>query len=80
MFACPWLEQVDLRSCRGIVIENRRTLLDSLRKELGEYLAEARKTGTVLETVSGVWYRLEHFQSEGEEREGLMQVSTADIN
>ena len=74
VFACPWLEQLDLTSCRGIDVEDRRTLLDTFRKRSFEYLSEARYTGKVLERETLRWYTVETFHNDDEDREGLIQV------
>ena len=78
VYACPWLEEVDLSSCRGIAVYDRRTLGDTLRQEFWEKLAEAREKGKVLEQESGEWYTIERFYSEGEERDGLVRVLPSD--
>lgn len=78
VYACPWLEEVDLSSCRSIAVYDRRTLGDTLRREFWEKLAVAREKGNVLEQESGEWYTIERFNSEGEERDGLVRVLPSD--
>jgi len=78
VFACPWLEQLDLTSCRGVDVEDRRTLLDTLQKEFWEYLSDARPTGKVLEREMLRLYTVETFHNHNEEREGLVQMPLED--
>lgn len=78
VFACPWLEQLDLTSCRGVDVEDRRTLLDTLQKEFWEYLSEARQTGRVLERETSRWFSVETFHNDDEDRQGLMQLPLED--
>ena len=78
VFACPWLEQLDLTSCRGVDVEDRRTLLDTLQKEFWEYLSDARQTGKVLERETSRWYSIETFHNDDEDRQGLMQLPLED--
>ena len=78
VYACPWLQEVDLSSCRSIPVRDRRTLLETFRREFWEHLAEAREMGTVLEKDSEEWYTIERFQNEEEDRDGLMRVFAID--
>ena len=78
VFACPWLEQLDLTSCRGVDVEDRRTLLDTLQKEFWEYLSEAQQTGKVLERETSRWYTIETFHNDNEDRQGLVQMPLED--
>ena len=78
IYACPWLDEVDLSSCRSIAVYDRRTLGNTLRQEFWEKLAQAREKGKVLEQESGEWYTIERFYSEGEERDGLVRVLPSD--
>jgi hypothetical protein len=78
VYACPWLEEIDLSSCRSIAVYDRRTLGDTLRQEFWGKLAEARERGKVLEEESGKWYTIERFYSEGEERDGLVRDLRSD--
>jgi hypothetical protein len=79
VYACPWLEEVDLSSCRSIAVRDRRTLSQTLRQEFSESLAEARIKGKILCTETDEWYTIEQFHNEGEERDGLVRATPLDI-
>jgi len=72
VYGCPWLEKLDLASCRGIDVRERRSLLRTLREEFREHLEEARRAGKVLKPESQKWYCIRTFTSDGEERDGLV--------
>ena len=69
VFACPWLEELDVSSCRKIPLMARRTLLQILRWEFWQRLEEAHETGLAMD---GKKFVVEKLYSEGEEREGLI--------
>jgi hypothetical protein len=77
VYACPWLQEVDLSSCRSIAVRDRRTLAQSIRQGFWAHLAEARQKGNVLleeSENSSEWYHIKTFESEEEERDGLIRV------
>jgi hypothetical protein len=74
IYACPWLDEVDLTGCRRIDVRQRRTLLPTLRNEFYESLVKARETGEVL-TDGDEMYKVETFYNGHEEREGLLRVN-----
>lgn len=78
VFACPWLGEVDVASCRGVERANRRTLIQILRKEFWDCLPEAKAKGKVLSPVSLEWYNIGYFRSEDEERAGLVRETFSD--
>lgn len=80
VYSCPWLEEIDVTGCRRIELRERRTLFPTLQKEFLERLAEARETGKVLDSTSGHWYKLARFQSEEEERDGLVKLISPEEN
>lgn len=74
VFACPWLEEVDLSGSRRFDVRERRTLLSTLRKEFHERMAEARLNGKVLDPVTNDWYEIESVSNGEEERDSLVSV------
>jgi len=75
VFACPWLEDLDVSTCRNIPLLERRTLLQTLRREFWERLELARETGLAKDDTGLVEFIVEKLYSEGEEREGLIYWS-----
>jgi Leucine-rich repeat (LRR) protein len=73
IYACPWLDEVDLTGCRRIDLHQRRTLLPTLRNEFWESLAKARDTGEFL-TDWDEMYKIQTFYNGYEERDGLVKV------
>jgi len=78
VYACPWLEELDVTSCRAIEIRDRRSLLSNLRKQFWGLLEEAKKHEKVLDPEDGHWYKLERFTSGDEKREGLVKIQYVD--
>ena len=78
VYGCPWLEELDVTSCRAIEIRERRTILPTLRQQFWKLLGEARNNEKVLDSEDGHWYKLEQFQSGDEEREGLVKMPYVD--
>jgi hypothetical protein len=78
VFACPWLEELDVTSCRAIEIRERRSLLQTLRRQFWKLLNEADRTEKVLDTEGGGWFQLERFQSDYELRNGLIRLPHVD--
>ena len=72
VFACPWLEELDVSSCRNIPLRERRTLLQTLRLEFWERLEQAHETGLAIDDKGSIEFVVEKLYSEGEEREGLI--------
>jgi hypothetical protein len=72
VFACPWLEEVDVSTCRNIPLLERRTLMASLHREFGELLGQARGEGSVVDPECERTFVVQKLYSEGEEREGLI--------
>jgi Leucine-rich repeat (LRR) protein len=80
VYSCPWLEEIDVTGCRRIELRERRTLFPTIQKEFLERLVEARDTGKVWDSLSGNWYKLERFQDEDEERDGLVKMNSPEEN
>lgn len=74
VYACPWLEEIDLASCRRIDIRDRRTLIHTLRQEFLESLGEALAAGKVLDNDTSDWYVVQRFQNDEEEKDGLVKM------
>lgn len=76
VFACPWLEEVDVSTCRNIPTLERRTLMQTLQRDFWGLLRQAREEGPVLDSESMRTFVLEKLYSEGEERDGLVVQRT----
>ena len=79
VFGCPWLEEVDLASCRRIGVLERRTLFSSLRGEFWECLAEAKGKGSAVVGENGKIYQVKRVYSGEEERDALVVVENNDV-
>jgi Leucine-rich repeat (LRR) protein len=71
VYGCPWLEEVDLASCRRIDFRERRTVLANLQTEFQESLEEVRRTGQVMDP-DGQIYKLQCVHNGDEERDALV--------
>jgi len=77
VYACPWLDEVDLTGCRRIDLHQRRTLLPTLRNEFREYLAKARERGEILTDLDDL-YNVKTVDNGHESQEALVRVTPRD--
>jgi hypothetical protein len=80
VYGCPWLEEVDLSSCRRIDFRERRTILATLQTEFKEKLAEVGETGQIwIPELSDLYIR-KTVQNGDEERDALVRIPDVNVD
>jgi Leucine Rich repeat len=76
VYGCPWLEELDVTSCRSIDIYHRRDLLEFLREEFQDLLSRSRDIqGDIITDDNGITWRRKLFSNGEEAKEGFEELA-----